>query len=229
MDSNSKIPFTPQPDEPIEVDAETLGPRPIPTADEVARNMIKQQQARNSYYNRRNVADRFQGADDLPRRVQHRDPADARGQRFHKPDPRRFRSWQQFCRDFIHENEGTIQSALMELYNSPMPSDRVQFLKIVMEMGKQGFPASAENPADQARVVRNDMYAQLEEMSRSSTALPPSSPFNESPDTDYPDTDDDDDTEPTTEDDEPSHTPDSPWQPYQPSPDPSDDLFGDIV
>ena len=87
-----------------------------------------------------------------------------------KKDPRRRKSWPEFCRDFIGQTQGAIAQDLLELHNSMNPNDRIQFLKFMMEMGKTGYPANAQLDPSETRSITNDIYAQLEAMSTTGIA-----------------------------------------------------------
>ena len=80
------------------------------------------------------------------------------------PNPKKRMSWPEFCRDFIGQNYGAIAQDMLEMHASDDPSMKVQFLKFIMEMGKQGNPQAMNIDVNAQTHVTTDVYAALSAM-----------------------------------------------------------------
>ena len=78
-------------------------------------------------------------------------------------DPRKRKSWTEFCQDFLGQNYGAIAQSMLEIYQT----DKAQFMRFALEMGKQSSPASMQINMDANVKSQNDIYAQLKAMSAS--------------------------------------------------------------
>ena len=86
-------------------------------------------------------------------------------------DPRKRRSWSEFCADFVGQNYGAIAQDLLELHNSDDRADHIQFIKFCESMGKTSDPPQTRVNIN-AEINQTDIYAQLIQMTAINGELP---------------------------------------------------------
>lgn len=146
----------------------------MPTYNDIVNRMISQSKRRETKFEEKIKTMEYQDNEStIPKRVTRpvlHDDKDLFERTRMGTDPRRRKSWGEFCRDFMDQNYGAIAQDLLQLHNSPDPASKTQFLKFMMEMGKAGYPTNQNLSAEDAKELKADIYAQLEAMSKKGIA-----------------------------------------------------------